>query len=248
MFSLILVLFILFNFSESLTLESIPFSDDLSLICVERKGKSLYVTIPYYLLSCRNFSIPESPLDLLNDRTLPAPLTVEWIQHISPDSLASSVYVAQMQCHPPAVPLHLPVTSPNVLTTSHVPSEVSFHVDPWMLPSHSVFIPYREELDLRNGDPNIPYSGDWIKESSHCFYCDSVKCISGAIPYLHFLVWILFSLFLVTIMSFPSFPISSIKGGRIALMPNRPRAPIGYSMGERMVYGWETAVGFGENM
>ena len=59
MFLLLLLYFIFIDSIRAITLESIPSSDDISVICLESRGESYFITIPYYLLSCRDFTYPE---------------------------------------------------------------------------------------------------------------------------------------------------------------------------------------------
>lgn len=120
MFLLLLLYFIFIDSIRAITLESIPSSDDISVICLESRGGSYFITIPYYLLSCRDFTYPESPYDFLDDVVVQSPLSIEWIQHTACPEAPKSPSVSLLCCRPPSSPFSLPLSSPQVSKEIHV--------------------------------------------------------------------------------------------------------------------------------
>lgn len=120
MFLLLLLYFIFIDSIRAITLESIPSSDDISVICLESRRGSYFITIPYYLLSCRDFTYPESPYDFLDDVVVQSPLSIEWIQHTACPEAPKSPSVSLLCCRPPSSPFSLPLSSPQVSKEIHV--------------------------------------------------------------------------------------------------------------------------------
>ena len=120
MFYLFVLCLIVIDSVRAITLESIPSSDDISVICLESRGDSYYITIPYYLLSCRDFTYPESPYDFLDDLVVQSPLSIEWIQHTACPAAPKSPSVSLLCCQPPSSPFFLPLSSPQISKEIHV--------------------------------------------------------------------------------------------------------------------------------
>ena len=120
MFYLLVLCLIVIDSVRAITLESIPSSDDISVICLESRGDSYYITIPYYLLSCRDFTYPESPYDFLDDLVVQSPLSIEWIQHTACPAAPKSPSVSLLCCQPPSSPFFLPLSSPQISKEIHV--------------------------------------------------------------------------------------------------------------------------------
>ena len=159
MFSFLLLYHIIIYSVRAITLESIPFSDDSSVICLESRGGSYFITIPYYLLSCRDFTYPESPYDFLDDLVVQSPLSVEWIQHTASLADAKSPPVTLLCCRPPSSPFFLPVSS----------SQMSREIHVWLL------------FCSLSSDPRLPIraallslwkhrESEWYKDCSLCFW------------------------------------------------------------------------------
>lgn len=123
---------------NAILLESVPASDDISVICLESRGGSLFITIPYYLLSCRDFTYPELPYDFLDDLVVQSPLSVEWVQHTTSLQASESPFVTLLCCRHPSSPFFPPLVLSHASNEIHVYFFLCLLLDPRMQASSAI--------------------------------------------------------------------------------------------------------------